>query len=106
MVRGLAVACAIALTGCASTGAATATNSLEGQQLDAALGRYGAWAEQTNLGGKPTYIWRRSYVAADQAFFCELRIETGFRQTIAHTSMQGMPDACRLFSVRYSAPGN
>lgn len=105
MIRKMAIACAIVVAGCAGTGAATATDSLEGQQLDAATGRYGAWAQQMNLGGKPTYIWRRSYVADNQPYYCELRIETGFRQTISRTSMQGYPDACRLFAVRYSRPG-
>lgn len=78
---------------------------LEGKQLDAALGRYGAWAEQIKLGETRTYIWRRSYVAANQAYYCELWVETGFRETIAHTSMQGAPGACRLFSAKLENRG-
>jgi hypothetical protein len=119
MIRFLAIACAVALSGCASAagsagrdsivdghlaagqgpiGVATARSGLEGKQLDAALGRYGSWSERLTMEGRPTYIWRRSLVADKQAYFCELRVETAFRQTISRSVMQGYPDACRLFA--------
>jgi hypothetical protein len=128
MVRLVAVACAVALMGCAASGCATTESvngpaglvslapapmpgagpvgvstgrsGLEGQQLDAALSRYGFWSERVTTEGTPTYIWRRSLMADERAYFCELRVETAFRQTISRSVVQGFPDACRLFAQR------
>ncbi|MCR5879477.1 hypothetical protein [Phenylobacterium sp. J367] len=114
MVRLMAAACALALGACATAGGrvsiadgavaggpvgvATARSGLDGQQLDAALGRYGSWNERLTLEGTPTYIWRRAVVADTGAAYCELRVETAFRQTISRSVFQGAPQACRLFT--------
>ena len=100
MKRALAVAATILLSACAET-TINGPSRLTGQELDAAVALYGGWVEQVELQGRPLYIWRRSLVRDGQAQFCELRVELGFRQTISRAYLQGFPEACRLFAVRY-----
>lgn len=106
MSRLAAIAGALLLAACQTTAETGGANALYGEELDAALGLYGPYAEYLMLDGKPTYVWRRNFQTADQNYFCELRVETGFRRTISRSVMQGFPDACRLFSVSYKAARN
>lgn len=92
---------ATALAGCAS--AAGGPSHLTGQQLDAAVALYGPWADEIEFEDRPLYIWRRSFVQDGSPRYCELRIQLGFRRTIRRAYLQGFPDACRLFAVRYEA---
>lgn len=99
MKRALAALLGLVLAGCAST--VNGPSRLAGQELDAAAALYGPWVDQTTLEGRPLYIWRRSLMANGQARYCELRVQLGFRKTIRRAFLQGMPDACALFAVRY-----
>jgi hypothetical protein len=101
-----AVAAALGLAACSTLKEVGGETALSGQQLDAALGLYGPYSQFMQIDGKPTYVWRRHYTADAQDYYCELRIETGYRRTISASVMQGYPQACRLFSVRYSAHTN
>jgi hypothetical protein len=97
---------AAGLAACETVSEATGGSSLEGQDLGAAVGIYGPWDDYVILEGKPTYIWRRRYEADGQAYYCEMRVEMGFRRTIRGSRMQGFPDACRLFSTQYKTKLN
>lgn len=103
MRRILLTLTALCLAACGTVGEAGGESALAGQDIGAAVGIYGPWETFAVLDGKPTYIWRRSYVAEEKTLFCELRIELGFRRAISRSSMQGFPDACRLFGVRYKS---
>lgn len=93
------LASTLALAGCAST--SNGPSRLAGQELDAAVALYGDWAESVEIYGHPTYIWRRTLIAGDQHLVCELRVELGFRKTIRRAFLEGQPDACKLYAVRY-----
>lgn len=93
--------------GCALQGCASAANGgpsrLAGQELDAAVALYGNYVERIELDGGPTYIWRRTLIVGEQPRVCELRVQLGFRKTIRRAFMQGQPDACQLYAVKYEA---
>ena len=95
----LALAPLIALAGCAAT--VNGPSRLTGQELDAAVALYGDWADQVELDGQPTYIWRRTLIVGDQPRVCELRVQLGFRKTIRRAFLEGQPDACKLYAVHY-----
>lgn len=123
MLRVLGLCAALALCGCQTMDEVTGDSALAGQPIDSALALYGPWEEYAVIDGKPIYIWRRHYTsttppaeiasgtAASAAtatrisgptdYYCELRVEMGFRRLISRSLMQGYPDACRMFSVRY-----
>lgn len=102
----LAITAAVLLTGCSTVREVTGNSAIDGQPLDAAVAIYGPWEQLVVLEGVQTYIWRRHYTAESKDYYCELRVETGYRKTISRSVMQGFPDACRLFSVRYRAKVN
>ena len=105
MKRAITAVALSTLCACAST--ANGPSRLTGQELDAAVALYGDWVDQVELeGGRPLYIWRRSLVRGGSPRYCELRVELGFRRTIRKAYMQGFPDACKLFAVRYEPVGN
>lgn len=93
----------LGLAACSTVSEVTGDSALSGHDLDAAVGLYGPWEDFVVLDGRPTYIWRRHYVDQKKNYYCELRVEMGFRRTISRSTMQGFPDACRLFSVRYKS---
>jgi hypothetical protein len=97
----LAPVLSIALGACASV--VNGPSRLAGQELDAAVGLYGPWAEQVELDGQTNYIWRRTLVVDGVPHVCELRVLLGFRKTIRGSAMQGLPDACRLYAVQSEA---
>ena len=101
-----AVAAALGLGACSTLKEVGGESALSGQQLDAAVGLYGPYAEYLVLAGKPTYVWRRLYPVDALDFYCELRVETGYRRTINRSLMQGYPAACQMFSVRYRSQNN
>ena len=70
-----------------------------------AVNLYGPWDSQMTIGATPIYVWRRHYTASDtkQEFYCELRVEMGFRRTISSSQMQGYPAACNLFGIKYTS---
>ena len=88
------------LGGCAGT-TINGPSRLAGQELDAAVALYGPWAEEVELEGEPNYIWRRTLIVGDKPRVCELRVQLGFRRTIRRAFLQGQPDACQLYAVRY-----
>jgi hypothetical protein len=94
----LVVALAGVLAACASV--ADGPSRLAGQELDAAVALYGPWAEQVELAGQPTFIWRRTLVTGEVRHVCELRVQLGYHRTIRTAVMQGLPDACALYAVR------
>jgi len=104
MVR---LACALSglclvLGACASsTAIGNGASKLPGQNLDAAVALYGPWTEEITPEGQPMYIWRRTLVAGEVKKVCELRITLGFKRTIGDVIIQGQPEACRLFQIRY-----
>ena len=99
-MRGIIItALALATAACATPGAG-GESRLAGQDLDAAVGLYGPWSDSMVLNGRPTYVWRRQVTAEAKAYYCELHVQTGFRRTISRTTLQGFPDACRLFGAR------
>lgn len=107
MLRAIGIAAFVTLAGCQTLGEVSGGSALSGQELDTAVGLYGPWAEFLVLDGKRTYVWRRQYVADDRKpYFCELRVEMGFRRTISGSTLQGYPEACRLFAVRYRTANN
>ena len=98
MKRLLVLALMAPLAACATSGSGAA--QLAGQDLEAAVALYGPWAEQIELAGQATYIWRRTLVAGEATHVCELRVQLGFHQVIRTAVMQGLPDACALYAVR------
>jgi hypothetical protein len=100
-MRGIIITALLAATtACATAPAGGQSESrLAGQDLDAAIGLYGPWAQTMVLGEARTYVWRRRYVADQKAYYCELRVELGFRRQISRTSLQGVPAACQLFGA-------
>ncbi|HEY8617238.1 hypothetical protein [Phenylobacterium sp.] len=90
------------LAGCATTTTTVdAPSALTGRELDTALNLYGRWDEKILLGGRPHYVWRRGVTLNGQTYFCELRSQLGYRNTIASAVVEGYPAACSLFSVQY-----
>jgi hypothetical protein len=89
------------LAGCQAS--VNGPSRLAGQELDAAVGLYGPWADQFEIKGQPTYIWRRTLVRNGAPEVCELKVELGFRQTIRAVSMRGVTEACRLYALRSQA---
>lgn len=97
----LALCAALVLASCAST--INGPSRLAGQEIDAAVALYGPWADEIEFEGRPLYIWRRALVEGGTAYYCELRVELGFRTVIRRAFLQGTPEACKLFAVRYEA---
>jgi hypothetical protein len=93
---------ALALGACATTGSiGNGASKLPGQNLDAAVALYGPWTEEITPEGQPMYIWRRTLVSGEEKKVCELRVTLGFKRTIGDVIIQGQPDACRLFQIKY-----
>ena len=95
------LAALLVLTACASTAEVDPDTALVGKGLDMAVAIYGPWQQKLVLSGRPTYIWRRELIEADARYYCELTVETGFRQIVSSGQMQGYPRACQLFAVTY-----
>ena len=94
------IACiGVPLSGCAGT--VNGPSRLAGQELDAAVALYGAWSDSIELQGQRTYIWRRTLIANGVPRVCELRVQLGFRQTIRRAFLEGQPEACKLYAVKY-----
>jgi hypothetical protein len=91
------------LAGCATAPTVDAPTALNGHELDTALSLYGPWDQRVTLQGRPHYVWRRAVVMNGHSYFCELRAEMGFRNTIKSSIVEGYPAACGLFSVQYSS---
>jgi hypothetical protein len=94
---------ALVLAGCATTRTLDAPTALNGHDLDTALNLYGRWDQRVVLDGRPHYVWRRAVVMNGASYYCELRAETGFRDIIKSSIVEGYPAACGLFSVQYSS---
>jgi hypothetical protein len=90
----------LALAGCA-TNAVEGTSALTGRELDSAVSLYGPWAEVIDVDHQRIYIWRRHAVQNGTDYYCEMRVEMGFRQTIARALTRGYPVACDLFKVQF-----
>jgi hypothetical protein len=101
MLRTSIFAIALVLSGCATATEADPETALSGKDIGAAIGIYGPWEQKLVLAGRPTYIWRRQLIEGDARYYCEMMVETGFRNTIARSYMQGFPRACQMFNVRY-----
>lgn len=93
---------ALIVAGCATAPALDAPSALNGHELETALNLYGRWDERVVLDGRPHYVWRRAVVMNGASYYCELRAEVGFRDTIKSSIVEGYPAACGLFTVRYS----
>jgi len=91
------------LAGCATTSTVDATTALSGRELDTALNLYGRWDEKITLAERPHYVWRRAVLLNGQTYFCELRTEVAFRNTISAVTVEGYPAACSLFQVQYKS---
>lgn len=91
---------ALGLAACA-TPEVEGPDALKAKDVAAAVSLYGPWAEQIQVKGRPVYIWRRQAEIEGQTYYCELRVEMGFRQMIARSMTVGYPAACALFNVRY-----
>jgi hypothetical protein len=89
------------LAGCQAT--VNGPTRLPGQELDAAVGLYGPWADEFEIKGQPVYIWRRTLVKNGVPEVCELKVELGFRRTIRTASMRGVTEACQLYALRSQA---
>lgn len=85
----------------ACTSVANGASKLPGQNIDAAVALYGPWTEEITPEGPPLYIWRRTLLVGDEKKVCEMRITLGFRRTIGDVIIQGQPDACKLFAIKY-----
>lgn len=91
------------LAGCATTTTVDATTALSGRELDTALNLYGRWDEKVVLTERPHYVWRRAVLLNGKTYFCELRTEVAFRNTISAVAVEGYPAACALFQVQYKS---
>lgn len=98
----LASIAALALANCASS-TINGPSRLAGQELDAAVALYGPWVDEIQLDGRPLYIWRRALINKGTPYYCELRVQLGFRNIIRQAFLQGTPESCKLFAVRYEA---
>ena len=101
MIRLGALLAGLGLLLAACTSVANGASKLPGQNLDAAVALYGPWTEENTPEGQPVYIWRRTLIAAGDKKVCEMRITLGFRRTIGDVVIQGQPDACKLFAIKY-----
>lgn len=97
-----AMLAAAALAGCATAPVVDGSSALAGKDMATALSLYGRYDQKVMLEGRPHYIWRRAVVMNGDTYYCELRAETGFRDTIRSTIVEGYPAACSLFTVRYT----
>lgn len=91
------------LAGCATTSTVDATTALSGRELDTALNLYGRWDERIVLAERPHYVWRRAVLLNGKTYYCELRTEVAFRNTISAVAVEGYPAACSLFQVQYKS---
>ncbi|HVI31361.1 hypothetical protein [Phenylobacterium sp.] len=91
------------LAGCATTSTVDATTALSGRELDTALNLYGRWDERIVLADRPHYVWRRAVLLNGRTYYCELRTEVAFRNTISAVTVEGYPAACSLFEVQYKS---
>lgn len=91
------------LAGCATATTVDAPTALSGRELDTALNLYGRWDERIVLAERPHYVWRRAVLLNGQTYFCELRTEVAFRNTISAVTVEGYPAACSLFQVQYKS---
>jgi hypothetical protein len=94
---------ALLLAGCATAPVVDASTVLAGHDMATATSLYGRWDQKVMLEGRPHYIWRRAVVLNGETYYCELRAETGFRDTIRSSIVEGYPAACGLFSVQFSS---
>src|SRR5690349_9219913 len=101
-MRYIALAISLFLAGCATTSVVDAPTALNGKDMETALNLYGRWDQRVVLDGRPHYVWRRAVVLNSQTYYCELRAEVGFRNTIKSSIVEGYPAACGLFSVQYT----
>ncbi|WP_374470873.1 hypothetical protein [Phenylobacterium sp.] len=92
----------VLLAGCATTSTVDAPTALNGRELDTALNLYGRWDERIVLAGQPHYVWRRAVVLNGKTYYCELRSQLGYRNTISSVVVEGYPAACSLFEVQYT----
>lgn len=102
-MRFVALAVLMLLSACATAPVIDAPSALNGRELDTALNLYGRWDQRVTLEGRPHYIWRRAVILNDNTYYCELRAEIGFRNTIQRSIVEGYPAACSLFSVQYTS---
>ncbi|WP_334161922.1 hypothetical protein [Phenylobacterium sp.] len=91
------------LAGCATTTTVDAPTALSGRELDTALNLYGRWDERIVLADRPHYVWRRAVLMNGKTYYCELRTEVAFRNTISAVAVEGYPAACSLFQVQYKS---
>jgi hypothetical protein len=94
---------ALTLAGCATAPVVDASTALAGRDMATATSLYGRWDQKVMLEGRPHYIWRRAVVLNGETFYCELRAETGFHDSIRSSIVEGYPAACGLFAVQYTA---
>jgi hypothetical protein len=101
----LVIGAFVALAGCGTTNVVSGESTLSGKDLQMAVNLYGPWEGKMDIDGVSTYVWRRHYTASDtkQDFYCELRVQMGFRTTISSSVMQGYPAACNLFGITYKS---
>ena len=105
-MRRVFVICAVlTLAGCATKAVVSGDSTLSGKDIQMAVNLYGPWDSQMTIDDTPMYVWRRHYTASDtkQDFYCELRVQMGFRRTISSSQMQGYPAACDLFGIKYTS---
>jgi hypothetical protein len=96
------IAALLGLSAC-STPQVNGTSALAGKQLEDAIGLFGPWDQSLPLDGAPTYIWRRHAVQNGVDYYCEMRVELGFRHTVGRASMRGYPVACELFDIHHQS---
>lgn len=91
-----------ALAACSTVREVEGPAAITGRELDAATALYGPWDQKLTVNDQPVYIWRRHVTAPDgRAYFCELRVEMGWRKTIGRALTHGFPGACDLFKVKF-----
>lgn len=93
-----------ALSACSTTREVEGTAAITGRELDAATALYGPWDQKLLVNDQPVYIWRRHMTASDgRNYYCELRVEMGWKQVIGRALTHGYPGACALFKVKFES---
>jgi hypothetical protein len=100
-MRIFALASLLLLSACATAPVIDGPTAVAGHGLDTAVNLYGRYDQRVVMEGRDNYIWRRAVILQGKTYYCELRSQTGFRQTIANSVLSGYPAACSLFSVQY-----
>lgn len=90
---------------CSTTNEVEGTAAITGRDLDAATALYGPWDQKLiDRNDQPVYIWRRHMTdTAGKSYFCELRVEMGWRNVIGRALTHGYPGACDLFKVKFES---